>query len=364
MERRIDYQIKPADLPELKTVLDVMKKKFRLTVRQIRTSKYLPEGILLNGSRVTVRHPLNAGDRLSVLLEEKVPAGALEVRQDENIDIPVSILYEDEDIVLLNKPAGVPVHPSHGHYIDTLANALCAHYLSNGETLIPRAIGRLDKDTSGVILFAKNRTAASRLSGGDAVRKTYIALVSGFMEPKVFTIDRPLKKKEGELNRMIIASDGKRAVTHGEVIRHGIIGRHENGEFVFTFNKERMEGTSSEEPASVRSACFASEEQASVRSACFASEDFACTQIEASLVRLTLETGRTHQIRVHMAHTGHPLLGDPIYNPAFDPSGCILRSALHCEKICFSHPFTGRKITVEAPLPEDFPVIPVEISGN
>ena len=304
MERRIDYQIKPADLLELKTVLDVMKKKFRLTVRQIRTSKYLPEGILLNGSRVTVRHPLSPGDHLSVLLEEKTPAGALEVRQDENIHIPVRILYEDEDVIVLDKAPGVPVHPSHGHYSDTLANALCAHYLREGKTLIPRAIGRLDKDTSGAILFAKNRTAASRLSGGTAVKKTYLALATGFVEPDRFTIDLPLKKEADELNRMIASEDGKRAITHVEVIRRG-----------------RIEGGNS----------------------------------DISLVRLTLETGRTHQIRVHMAHEGYPLLGDSIYNPQFDPSGCILRAALHCEKICFLHPFSGEAITVEAPLPEDFP---------
>ncbi|MBQ8306690.1 MAG: RluA family pseudouridine synthase [Blautia sp.] len=304
MERRIEYRLQPEDAGTYRTALDVLKKELRLTVRQIRTSKYLPGGILLNGERITVRHPVVPGDALSVLLEEKEPPSALQVWHDESIVVPIDILWEDEDVVILNKPAGIPVHPSHGHYADTMANALCGFYQKQGLTLVPRSVGRLDKDTSGAILFAKNRTAASRLSGQGTMHKTYLALVSGLVGRDTFTIDLPLKKETDVLNRMIVSPDGKTAVTHGRVL-------------------ERFTGR------------------------------------DSTLLRLTLETGRTHQIRVHMAAAGHPLLGDPIYNPRSqkenpdDPKGTT-RALLHCESIQFMHPFTNTSVTVTAPVPEDF----------
>ncbi len=295
MERRIEYQIRPEDSEDYRIILDVLKKKFRLTVRQIRTSKFTPDGILLNGSRATVRRPVVPGDRLSILLEEKEPASALEVRYDEGVQVPLHILYEDEDVVVLNKPAGYPVHPSHGHYADTMANALCAHYQEMGQTLIPRAVGRLDKDTSGAILFAKNRTAASRLSRRDSVSKTYLALASGEICEDSFTISLPIAREEEHLNRMCVSPEGKPAVTHARVLK-------------------RFPGY--------------------------------------TLLRLTLETGRTHQIRVHLASAGHPLLGGPIYGSV--TTAGLSRALLHCEALTFVHPFTEKEIRVEAPLPPYF----------
>lgn len=286
----MEYTVSEKDLPA--KVGQILRLRLGLTANQISRVKFKERGICVNGQQVRVTEQVVSGDVIRVCLESEED-GSVHL---EAVPGQVDILYEDEDILLVNKPAGVAVHPAHGHYQDTLANHLVDYYRRQGKELCVRPVGRLDKDTSGIVLFAKNQVAAARLTAaGDktAVQKEYWALVKGIPSPLQGCINEPLKPVQEELNRMVVSEKGKPAITHYQVI------------------KEYQ---------------------------------------EYSLVKLWLETGRTHQIRVHMASVGHPLLGDGIYG---ERESRIVRAALHCRKISLRQPFTGDHIAVTAPFPED-----------
>lgn len=288
MKRSIEYVVQKTALP-----LDVgsfLRKEAKLTSNQISRLKFRENGICVNENPARVNQKLKEGDRIRICLERDTE-GSVHL---EAMTGNVSICYEDEDLCIVNKESGVAVHPSHGHYNDTLANYLVAYYRERGQEIIVRPIGRLDKDTSGLVLFAKNQVAAARLTEANktAVRKEYLALVKGCPNWKEKCINTPIKAAEGYLNRMVTGAGGKCAVTHCEV-------------------KKLYDGY--------------------------------------SLVRLYLETGRTHQIRVHMASVGYPLLGDEIYGEAGEPG----RAALHCWRMILKQPFTGEEIEVTVPLPAD-----------
>lgn len=291
MERWLSYQVKKEDEPA--SVGQILKRKLGMTSGQISRAKFRKPGIVVNGQQARVTEAVRAGDRVRVCVE------AAHEESGHLVGVPgcVEILYEDEDLAVVNKPAGTAVHPSHGHYKDTLANQLVEHYRSRELGLCVRAVGRLDKDSSGAVLFAKNRMAAARLSEKGAVEKEYLALIQGNLTSKNGCVDMPVKRVEGELNRMKVCraeKDAKDAVTFYRVV-------------------EEYE--------------------------------------DASLVRLHLLTGRTHQIRVHMAYLGHPLLGDGIYGSGTHP--VLRRAALHCRSMTIRHPFTKETIRVEAPLAAD-----------
>lgn len=271
-----------------------LKKEFALTERQIRQAKFRENGILVNGERKRVTEQLRAGDQVEVLLEE---------RQNQKI-LPsagsLAILYEDEDLLVVNKPAGLVVHPSHGHYSDTLLNRAVYHCEERGEHTLLRAVGRLDKDTSGVLVLAKNQVAAARLSADKEAgmfEKEYLALTGNRPKQAKGTIDLPIGKDPQSLSKMRIDPDGLHAVTHYELAE----------------NKNR--------------------------------------KMPPYLIKLQIETGRTHQIRVHMAALGCPLLGDPLYGGG--KSDKITRTALHAWRCSLTHPFCGDQMHFYAELPED-----------
>lgn len=288
MERYIEYEVLNENLPA--NTGQILRRKIGLSSKQISRLKFRKNGICVNGIPARVNQELKAEDRICICLESEED-GSLQL---EAVPGAIEICYEDDDLCIVNKEAGVTVHPSHGHYSDTLANHLVAYYRKLGQEIRVRPVGRLDRDTSGLVLFAKNQVAAARLSesGKMAVQKEYQALVEGCVCCKENSIDKPIKASENHLNRMMITDDGKPAVTHYKVIK---------------------------------------------------------TYDGYSLVKLWLEHGRTHQIRVHMASIGHPLLGDEIYGKQGEPG----RTALHCGKIKLKQPFTGEEIEVIAPLPVD-----------
>lgn len=250
------------------------------------------DGILLNGTRVTVRAVLSRGDVLELAIEDSA--------SPEHVvptEMPLDILFEDADLLVINKAANTPTHPSHGHFTDTLANGLAHHFAVRGEIFCPRFINRLDRDTTGVVLVARHALSAAVLSRAMAegsIQKTYLALVHGRM-------DAP------------------------RMIESGI--RRAAESIIFREVCDKGEGD------------FAKTEAIPL---------FATDQM--SLVRLIPHTGRTHQLRVHMASVGHPLFGDGLYGNANDG---FQRHALHAVRIAFAHPVTGETVRVSAPVPSD-----------
>ena len=352
--REISLQITAAD--DGARVDFILKKRLGLSTREIRHMKTFADGMLVNGLPVFTSDVVRAGDLLTARMYEAKKSRRVETRraetrvsQENASDHDLQILYEDEDLICVNKPAGIVTHPSHGHHGDSLAELLVSYLQEKGEPSPVRVVGRLDKETSGLILFARNRAAASILSRS-GIEKEYLALASGMFSDMSGTIDAPIGAVPGELMRRQVTETGQHAVTHYEVVRQYV------GEQAFA-----LEGQQDGEQASGLAHQYGG------------GQAFA-------LVRLWLETGRTHQIRVHMAHLGHPLLGDTIYGrDAVDrtnrtnrtnragesegalngidetekPSGTMCRAALHAAQLAFLHPFSNERIVLEAPLPED-----------
>ena len=266
---------------------------------QIKRLKSLDDGILLNGERVTVRRQLSPGDTLSLRLEDDGDNPSL-----VPTELPLSILYEDENIIALDKPAGMPTHPSHGHFEDTLANGLAFLFRKRGEPFVFRAVNRLDRGTSGIVLVAKNSKAAADLSEAmkaGMIKKTYVALVNGTMSGSG-VIDRPIRRQaESIITREVCDIDSpgaKRAVSEYRVISSG-------GGWSF--------------------------------------------------VELNPVTGRTHQLRVHLSSVGHPIAGDGLYGTSETTPTALDRlfdrPALHCRRLRIF--FADSDILIEAPLPDD-----------
>lgn len=291
--RVLNYRVMPQD--DRKPVRELLQVQLKLSRREISHAKMYEDGIMVDGVRVTVRKEVVPGEMLQVTLHENIEQASEIIPQEG----PLEILYEDEDLICLNKPAGMVVHPSHGHFTDSLCNRLAWHYQQSGEAHVMRAVGRLDRETSGIILFGKNRRATAVLSmqGQKGQRlKEYLALCAGTMEQQDGTIDLPISDTPGVRMIRRVSPDGDRAVTHFHV-------------------EQQMEGY--------------------------------------ALVRLQLETGRTHQIRVHMAATGHPLLGDRLYGAELSDWYGMERTALHSAHVELTHPVNGRQMEFTAELPED-----------
>lgn len=290
--RTLEYSI-PTEYEGSK-VLHFLKRHAGLSSRVIRNLKFHDDGILCNGAPIRTIDYIHTGDVLTVNLPDDSPAIDPDLRprrQGFHPSEPVPeprILYEDEDLVVVDKPAGLAVHQSHNHQGDTLADWLADHY---GGPFVFRAVGRLDKGTSGIVVCARNKFAASPLQG--KVKKTYYALVNGAYEGSG-TIDAPIFRPDPKKTTRSVDPRGVPAVTHWKALR---------------------------------------------------------TDGSISFLEIHLETGRTHQIRVHFASQGTPLLGDVMYGaPERDD---IHRHALHCGRAEFIHPYTRSIIRVEADLPED-----------
>lgn len=279
--RIIEYTVE--EYFEGKKLISFLRGHVKISVRLLRSLKRVEGGIKINGENARTVDLLHGGDRVT-----------LSIPEDENhsipTDYPLSVVYEDEDVLVIDKPAMLPMHESHNHQGDTLANAVAGYLTKKGKSLSFRAVGRLDKGTSGLVICALNSHAAARLSGN--FEKTYYAIATGHYEGSG-TIDKPIYRPDPMKTYRTADDRGDRAVTHYEVIESG--------------------------------------------------EDY-------SFLRIHLETGRTHQIRVHFAFSGTPLYGDRMYGCEHPTIG---RQALHCGEVVFRHPVTGERIEVKAELPED-----------
>lgn len=273
--RTIDFEIKAEDSG--KKIKDFLK-DFGVSGSLLKKLKNSESGILKNGAHARTIDCVSAGDTLTINIENSGKA-------PEKSETKINILYEDEDIIAADKPANMPVHESRNHRGDTLSNAVAGNCPGAF-----RAIYRLDRDTSGIVLIAKNELAAAKLAG--KVKKYYYAVACGIIEGGG-TIDKPIKRERESIIKRCAARDGERAVTHYEALAH-------NAKY--------------------------------------------------TLLKLELETGRTHQIRVHLAHIGFPLAGDDLYGGSTKD---IKRQALHCRDIYFTHPVSGKRIHIFSEFPQD-----------
>lgn len=268
-----------------KPVLYFLKGGLGFSTRIVQTLRHTEGALLLNGEPVRVVDKAHAGDELRVLLPEKSEPPLL-------WDEPLDVVFEDADCLVINKPAGVSVHPTRNHPNGTLANAVAAYLIRCGaKGSAARAVGRLDKGTSGLILFAKNSYAASVLNG--KIEKIYIALASAGL-PESGTVEAPIYRPDPQKTLRAAGQTGDSAVTHFKALSY-------HGGF--------------------------------------------------TLLEVRIETGRTHQIRVHMQYLGAPLVGDDMYGGPLTEN--LKRPALHCSSLSFIHPVTGEKLSFNAPLPDD-----------
>ena len=290
MARRLDWVVPPQC--EGTRVDTLLKKHLGLSGTVVRRIKWLEDGILVDGVRVNTRFVPRVGQTLSVRLSDPerlsgvVPAPG-----------PLDIVYEDEDLIVLNKPAGLSVHPGPGHYSDTLGNFLVHYYEITGQEGDFHPVHRLDRGTSGLLVAAKHPHAQEQLKNQlhtPAFRRVYLAVCEGTPQPPAGVVDAPLGPVEGSLMAQQVRPDGKPARTHYQTLK---------------------------------------------------------TARGRTLLRLELETGRTHQIRVHMAHLGHPLTGDFLYG--VEDHTLISRTALHSHELSFLHPITREALRFAQPLPED-----------
>lgn len=279
-----------------KTVKQLLKSKLHVSERLIKKLKY-SGAILLNSVPVHINAKPSEGDKLEVLIE---PDEGNEDIIPEKMDL--DILYEDDCLIAINKPPDMVVHPTYAHFTGTIANGLKYHLLEKGIRTLIRPVSRLDRDTSGVIVFALNpyvQECLVRQMKNNTYKKEYIGIVHGTMPSLCGSVNLPIKRLEGSIMLRHAAEDGAPCVTHYEVIQQ--------------FD-------------------------------------------DAAYLKFGLETGRTHQIRVHCQAIGHPLLGDTLYTlPEYENShrDLIGRQALHSFRTVFSHPLTSEQISLEAPVPED-----------
>lgn len=283
MPRKLRYIID--ETYDGKKVLDYLKYEKCFSHRLITKLKAQPLGITLNGEHTRTVDTLKCGDTLAVLIPD-----------DETLSIsipvkmPLDILYEDDDLLIVNKPAMLSVHESHNHLGDTLSNAIAYYLNEKGKPSVFRAVGRLDKGTSGIVVCALNKYSAARLSG--KIYKEYLAIATGIFNGDG-TIDAPIFRPDPIKTVRIVDERGEKAITHWTAVKS-------NG--------------------------------------------------ENTLLKIHLETGRTHQIRVHFSSVGAPLVGDTMYGK---PDERICHQALHCCYCRFTHPVTDKTIECSAPMPQD-----------
>ena len=313
-------------------VQEVLRKQAGFTKKEISRAKFLPDGIRKNGTRCRVTEKTLTGDIIEILLETETQTSAHLAVNTEVLDI----LYEDQDLLAVNKPAGVVTHPQGGHYEDTLANQVSAYYAFRQESHTVRPIGRLDKDTSGIVLFAKNQTAAARLQKQrerGELQKTYLAVTEISVK---WNDDTKKHKKDIEEKNKVEKFPG-----WSEIIRrmeeYETTADPDGWTRIDTpmapdpENRLRMIPTPLGKPARTLYKPL----WTGKANQCFA---------------LHLETGRTHQIRLHMATLKCPLLGDPLYG---GDQTQLHRAALHAYGVTLYQPYTGEKLHLTAPIPED-----------
>lgn len=262
-----------------------LRGKLKMSARVIRSLKNVPDGLTLNGEHIRTVDLVKKGDVLRIHLPEDTE------EMFEPLRYPLEVLYEDDDLLIVNKPAGLALHPSHNHQGDTLANAVAFHLKKQGKNATFRSVGRLDKGTQGIVICALNKFTAGAISG--KIYKEYEAVCEGELKGEG-VIDKPIYRPDPIITLRTVDERGERAVTQWRALK---------------------------------------------------------TKNGRTHLRIHLLTGRTHQIRVHFKSIGMPLVGDTMYGT---PSNLISHQALICKYVRFNHPVTGETVEIEAPTPADW----------
>ena len=287
--RILTYTVTPEE--DGRMVKGILRGSLQLSYTLLKSLKWRENAILLNGQSVHVNTIVHAGDTVSVVLSERTPREDLYCANASKPDI----VYEDDDLLVLNKPAGVAMHPKSGDASAPSLAAMLTSYL--GEGSVPHFVSRLDKGTSGLLIAAKSGYVHDRLRRAlhsSDLRREYRAVAVGRVEPPYGVIDAPIGRAEGSIIRRCVRADGLPSLTEYEALQV-------NGRF--------------------------------------------------TLLRLRPQTGRTHQLRVHMAYLGHPLAGDWLYGT--EDKTLIARPALHSYELWFTQPVTGQELHFTAPIPQD-----------
>lgn len=287
MNSKLMYYIEKDDADT--KIREYLKNKLNLSTRFIKKAA-IEKRITVNGCAVKMNYVLRFGNKVEIDTFRDESQNIIPEKMD------ISVAYEDQDLIVVNKPAGIVVHPTRSYPEGTLANGLLYYFKEKGEKCIVRLVSRLDMDTSGLILVAKNQFSHMSLARDmklDTFKKGYLAVVRGNLQEKSGTIDLPIYRTEEDIRR-IIDNRGQRSITNYEVVE--------------SFEK-------------------------------------------GDLIRLQLETGRTHQIRVHLSSIGHPILGDTLYGG--EDNTIIDRQALHAYRLSFPHPRTNEIIDLEIDVPKD-----------
>ncbi len=289
------YTVKDSD----KSIKQILKNELNMSERYILKLKK-NKCIQINGQSVHINYPIFDGDILYIFENFAEDSSNIVPNQD----IPLKILFEDEYLLIVDKQPGIPVHPSILHYENSLSNCVKYYFNQIGLNKKIRPVNRLDKDTSGIVLFAKNdyiQECLVKQMKSNTFKKYYIAILEGIVENESGTISAPIARKDGSIIAREISLGGETAISHYKVIKKF---SYKNGNTLFSLTK----------------------------------------------VEFSLETGRTHQIRLHSKHIGHPIVGDTLYG---NPSELISRQALHAYKVEFIHPVTKKMISIEAEIPND-----------
>ncbi len=272
-------------------IRDYMKENLNLSGRFIRGSA-MDRRLRVNGKEVKLNYKLQEDDVIEVTVN------AEESQNIEGEDLNIKVIYEDDDLLIVDKPPFMVVHPTKSHPMGTLANGVIHHFRSNNDNSIVRLVSRLDRDTSGLIMIAKNQFSHMNLAKSmdkNLIKKSYLAIIHGNLENQQGTIDLPIGRPTNETIKRAVLEDGQRSITHYKV-------------------KESYK--------------------------------------EGTLVELVLETGRTHQIRVHLSYVGCPIYGEQLYSD-FNDEELISRQALHAYGLTLPHPRSGEILNFESVLPED-----------